>query len=815
MACAAILCSCDGKNSGNSGNGGSEQGGGESEKVSDIVVVDGKVTFKLAFAKETPHSACGLSSNGTKVIVGGKEYKIEKDDKGNKIVVVDENPGGSYNAVLINNASAYFYGSSASTNVQVPYSQFYGTTAQQLKDYPMYAAYSKETGDVLQFRDGFALLDIVLKGSAKITSIKVQDPTGSTVGGFANYMPSKKRLVATSGVDFSVLNCTVGSGSTALSADGTHFPVMVMPGTFPKGLDVTVTTLDHRVMRFNLLVGTLEGNDVYSETMDFVPDANIAFYEGFDNMVWGGNYVGGENSAAYAPSSEKMAITGGTGYTGYEEASTPVSCDSPAAGYIQPDNWNDVTGNTVLTCHQMTESYIRSRALEDYKYCFRCQEYQGCIAIGAAAGTRGIFQACCMKAIEGIRTVKVNFDFCVKAGFNDSVLAQIMNGGYITSVKIDGRPLSFSADCHYYKSASSSVIIKGNQIIIPSSATGAKKWQHCEMTVERATSGSTFYLAANASTNGNHGIFLDNFEVVPGAEMERGDLRVLYWNIQNGMWADQANGYANFVKWVKKFDPDICVWCEAESIYYDNSNQSSGSMKYLPDGWAALAPKYGHKYVACGGNRDNYPQEITSKYPITTLLRITDGENPAKPVAHGAGLHQVTVNGVTINFITMHTWPQGYGYGVAAAQQEASKAAREGDYYREYEMKCVLAQTKNNPKYSAAKDWLLMGDMNSRTRLDAAAYSYAADDPIYLCQDQVLKTTDFVDIIHEKYPNDFMSSTYGNARIDFMYASPSMYARVKNAMILIDDWTCSVPSRYVTSFYDPSDHRPVLVDYKF
>ena len=45
------------------------------------------------------------------------------------------------------------------------------------------------------------------------------------------------------------------------------------------------------------------------------------------------------------------------------------------------------------------------------------------------------------------------------------------------------------------------------------------------------------------------------------------DLKVLYWNIQNGMWSDQGNNYDNFVEFVKEQNPDICVWCEAESRY--------------------------------------------------------------------------------------------------------------------------------------------------------------------------------------------------------------------------------------------------------
>ena len=43
---------------------------------------------------------------------------------------------------------------------------------------------------------------------------------------------------------------------------------------------------------------------------------------------------------------------------------------------------------------------------------------------------------------------------------------------------------------------------------------------------------------------------------------------LLYWNIQNGMWDGQGDNYDRFVAWVKAQDPDICVWCEAASLYY-------------------------------------------------------------------------------------------------------------------------------------------------------------------------------------------------------------------------------------------------------
>ncbi len=107
------------------------------------------------------------------------------------------------------------------------------------------------------------------------------------------------------------------------------------------------------------------------------------------------------------------------------------------------------------------------------------------------------------------------------------------------------------------------------------------------------------------------------------------------------MWSDQANDYDNFTAWVKKYDPDVCVWCESATIYKDNTNAGApASDKFLPDGWPALAARYGHSYTAVGGWRDNYPQTITSKYPIETLLKITDSDQAGKPVSHGAAIQR-------------------------------------------------------------------------------------------------------------------------------------------------------------------------------
>ena len=53
--------------------------------------------------------------------------------------------------------------------------------------------------------------------------------------------------------------------------------------------------------------------------------------------------------------------------------------------------------------------------------------------------------------------------------------------------------------------------------------------------------------------------------VLLGCSGKQLEIKVLYWNVQNGMWSDQGNNYDNFVEFVKSESPDICVWAEAES----------------------------------------------------------------------------------------------------------------------------------------------------------------------------------------------------------------------------------------------------------
>lgn len=291
--------------------------------------------------------------------------------------------------------------------------------------------------------------------------------------------------------------------------------------------------------------------------------------------------------------------------------------------------------------------------------------------------------------------------------------------------------------------------------------------------------------------------------------------RLLYWNIQNGMWSDQGNNYDNFVKWVSEMNPDVCVWCEAQTIYYTGTaTKLPVEERYLVDNWAELAARYGHSYVYIGGHRDNYPQAITSKYPIENVARIVGDENTL--VSHGAGWATINICGKKINVVTLHTWPQAYAFGVPTEKREESKAKHEGDYYRATEMQYILDHTINTVKNPKKQYWMMMGDFNSKNRVDNYQYNLPEDSSQFACQDVVRANPYYIDVIAEKFPGQFQTTCGGKARIDYVYLTEPMFKAVKDAHVIFDGWVDNYRDEAkISNFWHPSDHRPIVVDFEF
>ncbi len=290
------------------------------------------------------------------------------------------------------------------------------------------------------------------------------------------------------------------------------------------------------------------------------------------------------------------------------------------------------------------------------------------------------------------------------------------------------------------------------------------------------------------------------------------NLRVLYWNIQNGMWSGQDDNYDAFVEWVGKQKPDICIWCEAQTIYYPGTAEKMPAEEhYLVDNWGELAARYGHEYFYVGGHRDNYPQVITSKYPIENVERIV-GAAPDSVVTHGSGWARIEVNGHTLNIVSLHLWPQKYAF--EAEDREASIAANGGDRYRRMEIEYICDHTIKTIPGADGQLWLMAGDFNSRSRLDNWFYEYPEDDTRLLVHDYIASNTPYVDIIAEKHPGEFKKTMPSESRIDFIYCTHPLCDRIVWTDVMLDDYTSQVRDpQNLSNFWHPSDHLPIMVEF--
>lgn len=489
---------------------------------------------------------------------------------------------------------------------------------------------------------------------------------------------------------------------------------------------------------------------------------------------------------------------------------------------------------TVATSHVCTDDYVKQKNIGDWVYLFRCREYKGCLGCGINdRGKRGIAQSPMLTAIAGISDIKVTFRVKTVEGFSDQLGFRAMLSGVIRAVSLDGKPLAVNTVHDGLEHA-----------FLFSAAQLDGGWHEVSVEIEKATNGTMLQWCGNSKeTNLVHGFWLDDIKVVRLKDMARPDkgLRVLYWNIQNGMWSDQPNQFSNFRKFIQKYDPDVCVWCEAQSIYRDHSTEKKLPQDwYFPSHWKGFAKAYGHDYSAIGGYRlyadDYYPQVITSKYPIKTLLKITETdpgvdtvnfthngkEQSYMPVAHGAGVFEVDAGGTKVNIVTLHLWPHAYSYYAKFVIKKTnydSAQSKGGNAQREAEIKYICSKSIFNPDFEGQENWLMMGDFNTRSRIDNWHYGLPEDSPFLSSHDYILQQTPYQDIIGLEYPGHFFATrtwaddAAGNTppRYDFMYASPAMYARVKNALILNEKWTNMIWE--LSNYYNSSDHRPILVDF--
>lgn len=831
----------------------------EKDKVMPDVPEGEKQGFALTTEDNSLRSVIGTGTHefspSDKIYLRSEYYSPTVNGDGSVHLDVLQSESGNYHLFCFPKGSKYWYRSSGDNPLNelvIPYSQFYRSTVDSLAYYPLYSHYERNGSGNVIFKEVISAIGITLKGNAKIASVHLQNKAATgdisdLMAGVASFDPAAG-FVLGEGVDFVNLNCTDGGRGVSISQDGKTFYLVLAPGNYQSGMTLTVTGMDHKGQCFDVPAIELAAGEVKTFTYTYAPDENLLFFEHFDNFVWGGNVKGNPVVSSYAPDALSSPSAG---RKGTEEAFTTVGTTTPGSAFIQA-NWSTVNGWTVRERPAVDAEYVKSRNIGDYTYLFRCQEYQGCVSVGAGDENRGGVQP--MKTIpvdDVYYGVKLDFDICLRYGTEDFFCTQLDGSGIASSLTVDGQAIALENTLEgnntYSYTFQNICSIRRSDIPGPGSERYSEGWHHVEMTFDNLNELSALGLWGGSSSNViKHGAFIDNIEIryQPAVHPEN-RLRVLLFNIQNGMWADQGNNFSNFVSFVNRYDPDVCIFCEAQSLwktgeateasskdfqlFTSRSGRGSTAVPFENPQWRALAERFGHSYHAVGAYKDDYPQVITSRYPITTVKRISSS------LTHGAGHFQVTIGGQTVNFVSLHLWPFKYAKSVWDKDEktkEASAAKLEGydDDVREVEsiLNATLSRT------DCGDNWLIMGDTNTVSPIDgdyydSIAYSrWDSEGYKWVLAHQAFRNyvPQLFDMLREGAGSlytgagRFMPSTSAQARIDIMYGTESMRRRVSAMSLIVQDKWSTITTSAV---YDPeseskhakmpSDHRPLLVEF--
>lgn len=265
---------------------------------------------------------------------------------------------------------------------------------------------------------------------------------------------------------------------------------------------------------------------------------------------------------------------------------------------------------------------------------------------------------------------------------------------------------------------------------------------------------------------------------------QKKELKIISYNVYLGMNADKTEGKKEFSDWFKLQDADV-IGLQEVSGFTQTSLET-------------FARSYGHPYAVLLIEGEKYPVALTSKYPITHVKKVTDNMD--------RGFIQATIKGQT--FVVLHFSPFDY-------------------QTRRNEVNLLLGTIKNSPNI---KNWVIMGDFNSFSPVDSSAYAdgrlianlkkyeqkYAPyrkliDNKIDYYVINKMNENGFTDAL-KLFHKDFVKTVHPKkfepvglpdvpTRIDFIFVSKRLKKNVKNAKVLVDEFTDS-----------HSDHYPMMIE---
>ena len=769
---------------------------------------------------------------GDVVDVNGKDCTVRVGKKGAVLTNVDKSDEGLYKVGYPADV-AYCKGDASYIHL-VPAQQYKEGAIDRLY-MPMYG--EKGADGALSLKALCGVLRFKVSGNATLNAIKVESNDGAYLSGYFDIDRTSATLGegrgVTAGATAVVLDCSCEGKGVALDGVGKDFYVVLPAGNYAEGVTLKFTTRDHHTMQCKTKPFVVKRGEVTTlAPIVYAHPADQIFSEKFDNMVYGGDYMRGKAYSGFVPMLSD--VEGDVIINGSERAVKAVTYADAGSKYLQR-NWKQ----TPLEEGNVSATYLHNRLLADYKSLLRVQEFCGYVGVGVEDHNRGIFTTPAFSEIKELSDIEISFKFSTESRCTTDYNLFVQNAGVVKEYWINGVRHTLTPENYpFHNSHSEKIIIRRRAVSVGSAFADEeeKPWFEVRLVVSGATNETTMsIMAQKLGEKESNGFYIDDIEVkllrsVPRSKI----LRVMDYNIQNGMWADQMNNYDNFVEYMKQSDVDIAIFCEASSIYYDHTNKrTKHEERYLPykyqpykkgqtdhlepTGWIELAARFGHNFVAIGAHQDNYPVVVTSKYPIVRSVKLGGA-----PTSHG-GIHaQVEVDGEIINIVGFHTWPHGWAYGVRGKEARAASKLEFGGHVTRYEeTKMYLERTILNAEYADQKHWIITGDMNCYSPLDDRVYDLGYSNPRYGSQRCILEMApqvkDLVKLYNSPDKRDaVVPSTMGGGRIDFMYGSDKFVQTMLRAKSPKRGFTHGKFDK-TTRFYKErgSDHLPVVCDFEW
>ena len=265
---------------------------------------------------------------------------------------------------------------------------------------------------------------------------------------------------------------------------------------------------------------------------------------------------------------------------------------------------------------------------------------------------------------------------------------------------------------------------------------------------------------------------------------EAKQLKIISYNVYNGMKLDESEGKQQYIDWAKAQDADIIAWQEMNFFTREKLEK--------------FAASYGHKYaVLLKESPDDpafFPVAITSKYPIVNVNKVVDN------LWHGALFADVG----NYHFVITHMNP----FWTAKRIDEINLIIDSIKYSRDPNGKWIIAGDLNSFSPADKADYdksTLLEDIKEKQKKRPILENLVNGQLSYTVQQNLLDAG-YIDALKLKH-KEFISTAptkvfYDQAsvplRYDYIYVSPPLKNNVIDVKVLKDDFTDK-----------HSDHYPV------